>query len=400
MRRVLIITQNFYPENFKSNDIAFELARKGYIVDALVGIPNYPIGKYFKGYGIFSKRIEKINGVNVYRVLQIPRGKNNRLLLTLNYLSFVVFCCFWIFIFSIYKKYDLIFVQGTSPITQALPGVLLKKLKNVPLYFWVLDLWPDSLKSAGNISNKAIISFFESITKIIYNNSEKILISSKSFKDSIIQKGNYSEKIVYFPNWAEDIFINSKQVNRHNFPDGFKIMFAGNIGEAQDFESILNAALITKEHSNIKWLIVGDGRKKEWATEFVKNNDLSETVFFFGKHPIELMPSFYEQADAMLVTLKDNELFNITVPARLQTYMASAKPILGMINGETAFIIRDSDCGYVVNSGDYFGLVEHIKKIIQNPEPFTKLGLNGHNYFLKYFLKQKCIDNLCEIISK
>ncbi len=399
MKKVLLITQNFYPENFKSNDIAFDLVNRGYIVDALVGIPNYPYGTYFKGYGVLNKRIEIINGVNVYRVLQIPRGKNNKILLGLNYLSFVFFSTFWVLLFALIKKYDVIFVQGTSPVTQGIPGVLLKKICKTTLFFWVLDLWPESLRSAGGITNKKIISFFNSIVKFIYNNSDKILISSKSFKESILQKGDYSDKILYFPNWAEEVFVESQSFQVPTLPEGFKIMFAGNIGEAQDFESILNTAILTKFDENIKWIIIGDGRKKEWVTNFIKDNKLEKTVFLLGKYPIEYMPSFYKQADAMLVTLKDEEIFKFTVPAKTQSYMASGKPILAMVNGETSLLIQEACCGFAVNAGNSHQLARIIEDISQNKEKFSELGINGYNYFKKHFSKNQCIDKLCELID-
>lgn len=399
MKKVLLITQNFYPEAFKSNDIAFELVNRGYLVDALVGIPNYPQGRYFKGYGVLRKRFEIINGVRIYRVLQIPRGKNNKILLVLNYLSFVFFSTFWILIFSLIKKYDLIFVHGTSPVTQGIPGILLKKLTRTPLFFWVLDLWPESLKSAGGITNKKIISFFNRIVKLVYNNSDKILISSKSFSESILEKGDYITKLVYFPNWAEEIFHESNKSDVPKLPDGFIIMFAGNIGEAQDFESVLNAAFLTKDYSHIKWIILGDGRKKEWVNDFIKKNSLEETVLLMGRYPIDYMPSFYSYADAMLVSLKDEEIFNLTVPAKTQSYMAASKAIIAMVNGETASLIKEANCGIVANSGDYENLAKIILEVSYNKKEFAKLGLNGYNYFIEHFTKKKCIDNLCQLIN-
>lgn len=398
--KILLVSQNFYPENFKSNDIAFELVKKGHAVDALVGIPNYPEGKYFPGYSLLRRRIETINGVNIYRSFQTPRGRNSNILLAINYLSFAIFASIWAFFFALVKNYDVIIVHGTSPITQGIPAVIIKKLNRVPLYYWVLDLWPESLISAGGIKSSIILNIFERIVRLVYNNSDKILISSKSFESSIIEKGDFKNKLVYFPNWAEDAFCLDNQMNIPNLPDGFKILFAGNIGEAQDFSSIMQAALLMKNEKGVKWVIVGDGRKKSWVDQFIKDYELQDTVITLGRFPINCMPSFFKKADALLVTLKDELIFNLTVPAKVQAYMASSCSILAMLNGEGANIIKESKCGYVVDSGDYKSLVSTIReKVIPNKEKFSKMGILGNTYYKSNFSKEKCILHLCEIIE-
>ena len=398
--KILLVSQNFYPENFKSNDIAFELVKKGHAVDALVGIPNYPEGKYFPGYSLLRRRIETINGVNIYRSFQTPRGRNSKILLAINYLSFAFFASIWALFFALFKNDNAIIVHGISPITQGIPAVIIKKLKRVPLYYWVLDLWPESLISAGGIKSSLILNFFERIVKLVYNNSYKILISSKSFENSIIQKGELKKKLVYFPNWAEDVFCSYNQTDIPYLPDGFKILFAGNIGEAQDFPSIMKAALLMKNEKEVKWVIVGDGRKKTWVDQFIKEYDLQDTVITMGRFPLNCMPSFFKKADALLVTLKDELIFNLTVPAKIQAYMASSRPILAMLNGEGANIIMESKCGYVVNSGDYQSLVSTIReKVLPNMDKFSNMGIHGNTYYKSNFSKEKCINHLCEIIE-
>ena len=202
---MLLVTQYFYPEVFKGNDIAFELIKRGHKVDVLCGIPNYPDGAYTIGYGIFKKRREVINGVNVYRAFQFPRGKSNKFMMILNYFSFPFCACFYILFFFAWRKYDVVFVQQLTPIFQALPAVLIKKLKNIPLYMWVLDIWPDALKSAAGIKNEILIGTVDKTVKYVYDNCEKILISSRRFEPLIVSKGEYKDKIVYFPNWSDDI---------------------------------------------------------------------------------------------------------------------------------------------------------------------------------------------------
>lgn len=400
-KSVLIVTQNFYPENFKSNDIAFELKKKGYDVTVLTGIPNYPQGKYYPGYGLFKRRSEIVEGVKVYRCLQIPRGKKyTKILLPLTYLSFMFSGSLWAIYLSLFKKFDSVFVHQVSPITQTLPAIIVKKMQRKPLILWVLDLWPDAFISGSGIENKIIISLLGKYVDFSYKNSDKILISSKGFKESVKERIGDENKIQYFPNWAEDTFQDITKHSIPSLPDGFKIMLAGNLGVSQNLENILYAALKLK-NENVRWIILGDGSKKLWMENFVKENSLQNSVFLMGKHPIETMPVFYEKADIMLLSLnnKYDDLKKV-VPARLQSYMTAGKPVLGFIEGAAADVIKEADCGYTVNPDDVDGLVDLIKnKIVQNSRQLPLLGSNGKAYFDTYFTKEKCINNLAMTID-
>lgn len=399
--RILIVSPHFYPENFKCNDVAFDLAQKGHQVTVLSDIPNYPIGHYFPGYGIFKKRVEKVNGVRIIRTLVIPRGKGNAIRLLLNYASFAFFASFNALYLALFKKYDAVLVHETSPITVGIPALIVRKIQQIPMFFWVLDLWPESLSAAGGIKNKHILNFFSSIAKCLYRNSEKILISSKGFRSSIQEKGDFAQKIEYFPNWAETMFTSQQHFTEiPELPKGFKVMFAGNVGEAQDFEHIVEAALLLKDHKDIHFVIVGDGRKKTWVEDYVQKNNLSETVHLLGRYPLEAMPSFFKKADAMLVSLNDNLIFNLTVPAKLQAYMAAGKPILGMINGEAQNLIKDSQCGLAANAEDSKQLAENILLLSQKPKAdLEKMGDNGFIFFEQNFTKEKCMNHLCDILN-
>ena len=399
--RILLVSPHFYPENFKCNDVAFDLAKKGHEVTVLSDIPNYPIGHYFPGYGIFNKRVETVNGVRIIRTMVIPRGKGNAIRLLLNYASFAFFASFNALYLAIFKKFDAILVHETSPITVGLPALVVKKIQRIPMHFWVLDLWPESLSAAGGIKNKHILNFFAGIAKCIYRNSAKILISSKGFRSSIQEKGDFADKIEYFPNWAESTFTSkSSSVQNPELPHGFKVMFAGNIGEAQDFDHIMEAANMLKNHKDIHFVIVGDGRKKPWVDEYVKKNDLSDTVHLLGRHPLESMPAFFKAADAMLVSLNDNLIFNLTVPAKLQAYMAAGKPIIGMINGEAQNLIQESQCGLASNAEDAQKLANNILALSQkSSDELNRLGQNGFAYYEQHFAKEKCMQHLDEILS-
>ncbi|HQB20559.1 MAG TPA: glycosyltransferase family 4 protein [Bacteroidales bacterium] len=399
-KRILLVTQYFYPENFKSNDLAFEMSARGYKVHVLTGIPNYPTGKYYKGYSLFKRRKEVINNVVIYRSALIARGKGGGGRLFVNYLSWAFCSSFRALFLALIHRYDLIIVHAPSPITQGIPAIIIKRIQKIPLYFWIMDLWPESLVSAGNINNKWILNRVNTLVKWIYKNSDKLLITSMGFKKSILSKGNFEDKIVYFPNWGEDVLLTQNTFNIPLLPHGFRLMFAGNIGEAQDFESILQAALLLKENKNIHWVILGDGRKKAYVEDFIKKNSLESTLHLLGKYPLETMPNFFEKADVMLVTLKDEPIFNLTVPAKIQAYMAAKKPIIAMINGEGKEIIRNADCGFSVSAGDYKALAELVKEVSSmDKEILKRKGENGFEYYKANYTKTKCLDNLCKIIE-
>ena len=399
---ILIITQYFYPENFKSNDLAFELKSRGHNVTVLTGLPNYPEGKIFEKYGVFKNRKQTINGVKVVRSLLLPRGKGGGLRLFANYYSFAFFASVKAFFLGLNNHFDAIIVHEPSPITQYYPALLINKIWKTPVYFWVMDLWPESLSIAGGVKNKFVLNYYTNVIKKFYKNAEKILITSKGFRGAINEKGNFDDKIVYFPNWAEDaISEGNKNFPIPELPEGFKVMFAGNVGEAQDMEAVMDAALDLKHYSVVKFIIVGDGRKMSFVQEFIRKNSLSNTVFTLGRFPVEAMSSFFAKADVMLVSLKNDEIFNLTVPAKVQAYMSASKPIVAMLNGEGADIIEEAQCGFATPAGDAKKLAQIIKNMAElNPEDLKRMGENSRSFFYKNYRLSSCIDNLERILKK
>ena len=309
------------------------------------------------------------------------------------------------FKYAIGRKYDRVFVQQLSPVMMSAPGVLYKRLRRVPLYTWVLDLWPESLAAAGGINNKWVLGFFRRFVKSEYRHSDKILISSRSFEKSVLEYGDYKDKIVYYPQWADgsasgEMSVESletvKEVESSGVLNhGFKLMFAGAVGEAHGFECLMEAARLTKEHKEIKWVIVGDGRKLDWVRSFVRENGLEETVSTLGRFPAETMPWFFGQADVMLVTLSDAPLFRLYAPAKISSYMAAGKPILAVLNGEGAEVIRDADCGWTLAAGDAEGLTRLALELSQIDKSVLKeKGQNALSYYNKHYVKEDCLRRL------
>ena len=400
MKKILFVCQYFYPENFRGNDVAFHLAEKGHDVHVITGTPNYPAGKFFSGYGIFKKRHEVVRGVKVTHLPIVPRGADNKIMLMLNYFSFLIVGSLYMLWHTIFHKYDLVFCQQLSPVMMSMPAVMYKRIRRVPLYTWVLDLWPESLTAAGGINNKHVLGFFDWFVKKEYKHSDKILTSSRSFDQSILAYGDYKDKIVYFPQWGDGVSNSPLEFDLPKMPEGFVVMFAGAVGEAHGMECNLKAALITKENKDIHWVIVGDGRKLEWVQKFVKENGLEETVYTLGRFPSETMPLFFDKADVMLVSLTDSPLFNLYAPAKISSYMASGKPIIACLNGEGGEVVKDAKCGWCVKAGDSEGLAMLVTELYgMDKSIFAEKGANGLKYYNEFLGKEKCLRKLDEIMG-
>ncbi|MBT8259881.1 MAG: glycosyltransferase family 4 protein [Flavobacteriaceae bacterium] len=398
--KILFISQYFHPEVFKGNEIVFDFAKKGYEITVLTAKPNYPKGDFFKGYNFFNKREEVINGVKVLRSPVFPRKSGKTIPLALNYLSFIFFSYFTV-LFRLKEKYDIVFVQQLSPATMALPGLWVKKRQKIPLVLWVLDLWPESIIATTRFKKGRLINYIDKLVRKIYAKSDIILVSSKSFKESITKKCESTKTIEYFPNWAEDVFVEVKESNLElpKLPEGFNIMFAGNVGDSQDFESILEATKNTK-NENINWIIVGDGRRLSWLKGQIEERSLSN-IFILGRYPLETMPHFFKKADAMLVSLRDIPVFGITVPAKIQAYMASGKIILGMINGEGNELINDSNCGYAVPAGDALSLSKKAILVSKLSEKEKRIMENNAlSFYQNNFAKNKLFSQLDLLFKK
>jgi glycosyltransferase involved in cell wall biosynthesis len=398
---ILIVTPHFHPENFRINDFALEFVKRGHQISVLTAVPDYPSGIFINGYGIFKKTRENYKGIHIYRAPLIPRGSGSNLRLALNYISYVIGAVFTS-LFILRKKLDIIFVFEPSPITVGLPAIFIKKIKRIPICFWVLDLWPESVVSAGNLKSGLIPKLLNPIVKFIYHHCDKILVSSNGFITSIVAKGVDAGKIEFFPQWAEPLF---KPITSNNYllgeipKESFKIMFAGNIGEAQDFPSVLKAAKFLKKNKNIQWLILGGGRKTNWVENKINEYGLENCFHLLGSYPLEKMPEFYASADAMLFSLKDEYIFSITIPAKVQSYLACGKPILAMVNGEAANVISGANAGFTCSAGDFVGLSKNILKMSKMPSMDLKhIGENSYNCYKKYFDREMLFDEAENIL--
>jgi len=399
--RILVVTQYFWPENFRINDLCAELAQRGHNVTVLTGKPNYPDGVVFDEYKQSPLSFNQYQGCEVVRVPIVSRGEGGGIKLALNYFSYVLSASF-IGLFKIKKKkFDVVFVCQLSPITLALPAILYKTIYKKPMLMWVLDLWPETLEAVGAVKSKKALWLVGKLVSFIYKRCDLILGQSRAFLDGISQYCDDKEKIKYFPSWSDNINTLGSGDNANanaitSYRGSFKVLFAGNVGEAQDFPSILDAAEILKaKNIGAKIFIVGDGRKFSWVKEQVATRKLNDYVYLLGRYPLEMMPGFYASADALLVTLRESKVFSMTIPGKVQSYMAAEKPILSMLDGEGSRVIEEANCGYTSNAGDYMNLADSITRMAQlKQEGLDQLGSNAKQYLHKEFDRNKLISQL------
>ena len=395
--RVLIVTQYFWPENFRINDLAQGLAKIGHDVTVLTGQPNYPSGRFYNGYGFFGHRHDVYEGLRVVRVPLVPRGGGSGLRLALNYLSFALFASV---LGPIWCRgaCDVVFVYEPSPVTVGLPALVMKVVKRAPVLFWVQDLWPESLSATGAVKSKWILDKVASLVSFIYNGCDRVLVQSRAFADRVRSLGVDTARILYFPNSAEAFYRpvsrDAAQVGRL-LPEGFRVMFAGNIGVAQSFETILNAADQLREHRDIQWLILGDGRQAAWVRDEVDRRGLTHCVHLLGRHPVESMPDWFAQADVMLVTLRREPIFALTIPSKVQSYMACGRPILAALEGEGARVVTEACAGMAIPAEDPSALASAVLHLSATPALEREaMGRNGRQYFLKEFERDMLIARL------
>jgi len=394
--RILVVSQYFWPENFKINDLVQEWVHRGHDVTVLTGYPNYPDGKIFEDFKNTPECFSHFSGAKIYRVPLSARGKNN-FRLGLNYLSFMINASV-LGPFRLWnQRFDVIFVFEVSPVTVGIPAVILGKFKKAPVIFWVLDLWPETLEALGVVRSQFILNAIGGLVRFIYNHCALIL-GQKGFLENIAKYCNDTAKIRYFPSWAEDVFNDQTVQPAPEVPvreGAFNLLFAGNLGEAQDFPAVLDAAELLKNEASIRWLIVGDGRMTDWVQREITRRGLEQSVLLLGRFPLERMPSFFAHADALLVSLKPSPVFSLTIPGKVQSYLMSSIPLIGMLDGEGASVIREAQAGLTCPAGDSVGLAQAVLKLsAMTKEERLLLGKNGHAYAKQEFDRKTLMDRL------
>lgn len=402
-KRILVVGQYFYPEQFRVNDVCEQWVNMGYNVEVVAGTPNYPQGKFYDGYGFLKKTREKHNGIKISRIPQIPRGSSS-FMLSINYLSFVTSGFVWSKLSR--KKADLVFNYSTSPILHALPGIWFAKRKGIPFYIYILDMWPQSFETMTNIHFGPIIKVLHRICDYIYENSEKIFVPSKGYIQPLLDRGVPKDKIVYWPQYAEEYYkpLNPKKVTVPEIPqDGkFNIVFAGNIGYAQGLEVLPDVAKRIRENNdNIRLCIVGDGRYKTTLLEQIKEAGVEDVFCFVDRQPATRISDFMAVCDAALITLQKTDLFALTIPAKVQSCMACGIPVVLAVDGVAQTVVREAECGLTCASSDAEALYRTIVEMSKKGEKELKeMRKNARVYFENNFEKNLLMKKMDEYINK
>ena len=402
--KILIVTQYFWPENFRINELCEEFTNLGHNITILTGYPNYPIGEIYEVFLKDKKKFNNYKGAKVIRVPILPR-KKNKLTLSLNYISFLFSSIFFGYFKLKNDKFDIVFTLQLSPVTVGITSAFYSKLNKCPNVLWTLDLWPNTLVALNIIKKDWQINLLKLLVNWIYSNCDVILAQSKSMLKEIRKYPSVTNNAYYFPSWSDSDLFQKKANLAPEIKNkkSFSFLFAGNIGEAQDFLSIVNAVKILsqKNLNNFRIIIIGEGSKKSWFKNEIKKQEIEKYFELLGSYPIERMPSFFKHADALIISLLNRDVFNMTIPGKIQFYLTSGIPIVGMISGEGAKVIKKSKGGLICDSGDHINFSKIMEKVMHlDKKSLKQIGKNGKEYANQEFSKKNLINNLEKIFFK
>ena len=397
--KILFISQYFHPEPFSNTDIARAMIDRGHEVEAVTCVPNYPEGAFYSGYSNSARRSEDWSGIRILRARTVARGKRAATLL-MNYLAYPPMAL-WTILRRGSGGYSVSFTSMPSPIFQCIVAVAMKVFRGVPAVYWVQDIWPESLINTVHIRNPLLQRALRAMCAFLYRRADILLVQSEAFRPKLAAMGVDPDRIAFFPNTAPDSFVplSRDQVDPAITglipPAPLRIMFAGNVGESQNLDVVIAAAERLRGTTDVQWVIVGSGRDLDRITARVAAAGLDDVVVFAGRHPMDAMPAFYALADAMIVSLKDTEIFRMTVPYKLQTYMSAGKPVIGSISGETQRIVDEADVGFCADADDVEGLCDAVRRFAAlTPEQRTALGINARAYFEAHYSATRVMDGL------
>lgn len=382
---IAFVSQYFFPEQFSNNAITEELVRRGHSVDVVTGVPNYGRDTFFDGYSNSQRREEEWKGASVHRARSVARG-TSKLSLLLNYITFPLTGS-WTALRRVRRRPDVIFVSLLSPIFQAIPAIVLSRWRRVPMVYWVQDIWPESAIYTLRLKNRLVVSALTAISGWISRRADLVLVQSAAFPPMISRFGVPDQRIRVLPNTAPAMY---RPMAPEDAPEagalmpaaGFRVMFAGNIGESQDFDTLLSAAHLLRDRTELHWVIIGSGRDLERVRARATEMGISDHFHLLGRYPEAAMPGFFAQADALIVSLKQNPIFDLTVPYKVQCYMACGRPILAAIGGEGARVIAESGAGISAPPSQPEELAGTVTRLMALPTAEREaMGKNARAYY-------------------
>ncbi len=397
---LLVISQCFYPEPFRINDMAAEWVRRGYRVTVVTGIPTYPEGRFYPGYSLSRKRRDVYEGAEVIRLPIFPRGRSSAGLV-LNYLSFVV--SGWFFKTFSRVRADLVFSFEGSPMTQVKVGCWYAKKHRVPHFLYVQDLWPENVEFITGIHSRLVIGPIDRMVDRIYRQTDRILVTSPAFREAVIGRKHPvpPEKVFYWPQYAEDFYRPAEKRPVPEIPeDGtFKVIFTGVVGYAQGLEVLPETARLLKGEA-VRFVVVGGGRYLDEFGKELEKQGVKEMFTLIPRQPPERIPALLACCDAGFISFKKTPLFEKTIPAKLQSYMACAVPVLASAGGETERVIREAGCGMVSPTGDARALARNLLEMKASPARLEQMGARGRAYFERHFARKERMDQMDRWIAE
>lgn len=402
-KRLLVVTQHFYPENFKINDLVLGLIDQGYKVDILCGHPNYPQGEWFDGYDGKNNALQDYYGATIYRAREIPRKGNTALRIFLNYVSWPISSARKAK--KLGEKYDAVLCYNTSPVLMIIPAIVAAKHYHCPLITYVLDLWPENLYSVLPIKNKVLRSIAQNVSNRLYRKSNALITMSQAMRNKLIGRIGSDSPCYVIPQHAEDFYskeiYNSKLAS--NYTGKSVLLFAGNLSPAQNLDMVIDAIVEAKHKGfeNIFFLILGDGMSFESLDAQIKDLEASDCVQLYGSVDAREVPGFASFADGLILALSPSQDLSLTIPGKLATYMASGKPILASVDGAPAEVIAEADCGLISIPGDKDDLVDTLLEFqTLSPSDKKRMGSNAKSYYGTHFERESCVKMIANAVDQ
>lgn len=396
-KRILVVSQHYWPENFRITDLCRGFTEHEIEVDVLCGLPNYPKGEWFPGYSYTSPRRETHEGVDVFRAGEIRRKGNTSLRIFLNYISYPIAG-----ILNLPRlrgrKYDAVFCYETSPVLMLLPAIVYAKLHRLELTCYVLDLWPENLYSVLPVRNRALRALAEKVSHWHYRRCDKLIAMSPALAQKLRAIAPRA-RVATIPQYCEDLYAQDvvDPALQARFQGRFNVLFAGNISPAQDLELLVRCAEYLRRdgRTDIHFVLVGDGMSRQELEEQIRRKDLCDYFTFEGQHPVTDIPAYHTMADALFAALAKSDDLGLTVPAKITSYMAAGRPCLVAVDGEATRVVQQAGCGLTSPAGDADALYRNLRALADmDPARRDALGQAGRAYFMQHFRRDKLLAEL------
>lgn len=394
---ILLLTEYFFPEEFIINDLALEWKKIGYSVDVLTHVPSYPFGKVYKGFK--NKLIQKDvwNDMTIYRLFTKQNYHQSVFSKILNYLFFVILGSITALFLA--RRYNKIFIYHIGPLTSAIPAVLVKKIFHIDVTIWTQDLWPDTVYSYGFKKKWYSTLFLNWLVKWVYKNCCHILVSCEGFI-SKIKKYVPQKEVLYFPNWPL-VNYDKKNMKKISLSKKFNFTFAGNIGKVQNLENVIRGfSLLSRDNKNVQLNIIGDGSHLSTLKHMVKKENMKNIVFW-GRKKLDDMPIYFNASDVLLISLKNDPLFELTVPSKFQAYLCANRPILCIMKGEVAFMVKKYRIGICAEPDNLMSIKQGFLKLFKmKKNKQVLLKKNAEQLLKTTFNRQMIINSLTALMFK